>query len=107
MVSFRGLRIIIFLAELNELELWWTDIGYAYFEAKTQEKVYTIAGPEFHELEGHILAIFKAPFGLCSSGKRLSERLADYPQEMGFTPCKAEPDIWMRKKGYLYEYIGS
>jgi Reverse transcriptase (RNA-dependent DNA polymerase) len=26
---------------------------------------------------------------------------------MGFKPCKAEPDIWMRKKGNLYEYIGS
>jgi Reverse transcriptase (RNA-dependent DNA polymerase) len=24
---------------------------------------------------------------------------------LGFFPCKAEPDIWMRKKGNLYEYI--
>ena len=24
---------------------------------------------------------------------------------MGFTSCKAEPDIWMRKYGYLWEYV--
>ena len=25
---------------------------------------------------------------------------------MGFEPTKAEPDIWIRRKGDLYEYIG-
>jgi hypothetical protein len=24
---------------------------------------------------------------------------------MGFFPCKAEPDIWMREKNSMYEYI--
>ena len=24
---------------------------------------------------------------------------------MGFFPCKAEPDVWMRKNGEQYEYI--
>jgi hypothetical protein len=23
----------------------------------------------------------------------------------GFSPCKAEPDIWMRLNGNLYEYV--
>ena len=32
-VSLRGLRLIIFLAQLNDLELWSTDIGNAYLEA--------------------------------------------------------------------------
>ena len=49
----------------------------------------------------------KALYGLRSAGKRWSERLADCLRETGFTPCKADPDIWMRKKGDLYEYIGS
>jgi Reverse transcriptase (RNA-dependent DNA polymerase) len=26
-------------------------------------------------------------------------------KEIGFFPCKYEPDIWMRKNGNLYEYI--
>ena len=41
------------------------------------------------------------------AGKRWSETLADCLLEMDFTPCKAEPDIWMRKKGDLYKYIAS
>ena len=59
-VSLRGLRILVFLAKLNGLETWSIDIGNAYLEAETKEKVYIIAGPEFGELEGHILITFKA-----------------------------------------------
>jgi hypothetical protein len=36
-VSLRGLQIIIFLSELNGLDLWATDIGNAYLEAFTME----------------------------------------------------------------------
>ena len=42
-VSLRSLRLVIFLAELNGLEVWGADIGNAYLEAKTKEKVYIIA----------------------------------------------------------------
>jgi hypothetical protein len=35
----------------------------------------------------------------------LHDRFADCIREIGFFTCKAEPDIWMRKKGSLYEYI--
>ena len=72
---------------------WSTDIGNAYLEAKTQEKVYIIAGPEFQELEGHILVIIKALYGLRSSGKRWYERLADCLLEMGFTRSKDPKEI--------------
>jgi hypothetical protein len=104
-VSLRGFRLVVFLAELNSLPLWATDIGNAYLEARTSEMVYIIAGPEFEELEGHILVIFKALYGLRSSGARWHERLADCLRGMGFFPCKAEPDIWMRKAGDRYEYV--
>jgi hypothetical protein len=92
-----GLHLIIFLAELNKLNLWSTDIGNAYLEAKTLEKVYITAGPEFKGKEGHTLVVYKALYGLRSSGLRWHERLADYLRDIGFFPCKAENDIWMRK----------
>jgi hypothetical protein len=57
-----------FLAELNKLELWVTDIGNAYLESYTKEKVAFIAGPEFGEHEGHTFIIIKALYGLRSSG---------------------------------------
>ena len=104
-VSLRGFRLTLFLAELNKLELWATDIGNAYLEAQTSEKVYIIAGPEFGDREGHILVIHKAQYGLRSSGARWHDKFADCLRDIGFQPCKAEPDIWMRRNGNIYEYI--
>ena len=71
-VSLHGIRLLVFLAELNDLDIWATNIGNAYLEAETQEKVYIIAGPEFGELEGHMLIIFKALYGLRTSGTLLA-----------------------------------
>ncbi len=105
-VSLRGIRILAFLAELNDLEIWCTDIGNAYLESYTKEKVYIIAGPEFGDREGHTLIITKALYGLKSSGLRWHERFADVLRDMGFFPSKAEPDIWMRHRGDHYEYLG-
>ena len=104
-ISLRGIRLMAFLAELNNLEFWSTDIGNAYLESYTQEKVYIRAGPEFGEQEGHILVIVKALYGLKSSGLRWHERLADVLRSMGFFPSRAERDIWMRDMGDHYEYI--
>ena len=59
-VSIQGVRIITFLAEHNGLQLWSTDVGNAYLESVTKEKVCFVAGPEFGELEGHTRVIHKA-----------------------------------------------
>ena len=104
-VSLRGIRLFTFISELNGLDLWATDIGNAYLEANTKEKVCIVAGPEFGSREGHILVIHKALYGLRTSGLRWHERFASCLRDEGFTPCKAEPDIWMRPNGDVYEYI--
>ena len=104
-VSLRGFRMVIFLAELNNLKMWSTDIGSAYLEASTSEKVYIVAGPEFGDREGHILIIDKALYGLRSSGARWHDKFSDCLRDLGFQPCKAEPDIWLRRNGDIYEYI--
>ena len=41
------------------MEVWGADIGNAYLEATTKEKVYIVAGSEFKELQGPILVIHK------------------------------------------------
>ena len=94
-VSLRGFRMLLFIAELNGLETWATDIASAYLEAYTDEKVCIEAGPEFGELQGHILIIYKALYALHSSGAHCHERFADCLHKEGFFPYKAEPDIWM------------
>ncbi len=106
-VSLRSLRIVIFLSRLNVLDLWGADVGNAYLEALTKEKLYIVAGPEFGELQGHILIFMKALYGLKSSGKMWYERLHDILVDMGFFPSKADPCVWMRKSKDKthYEYI--
>ena len=69
------------------MEVWGADIG----EATTKEKLYIVAGPEFEELQGHILVIHKALYGMKSSGLRWSQRLHDVMLQLGFTSCKADP----------------
>jgi Reverse transcriptase (RNA-dependent DNA polymerase) len=96
----------VFLAELNKLELWATDIGNAYLEATASEKVCIIAGREFGDLKGHVLVINKALYGLRTSGKRWHEQLANCLRDLGFQPCVAEPDIWLRVNHNIYKYIG-
>ena len=104
-VSLRGLRMMLFLAELNELDIWATYIGNAYLEATTCEKVYIVAGPEFEEKTGSIIIIHKDLYGLRSSGMQWHNKFADDLRDMGFFSCKEEPYIWMRESDGLWEYI--
>ena len=83
-VSLRGLRLVMFLAELNRLLLWGGDVGNAYLEALTKEKLYITAGPEFGELQGHILIIYKAQYGTRTGGACWHDKLFDTLQHMGF-----------------------
>eukprot|EP00984_Skeletonema_dohrnii_P013570 scaffold5616_cov85-Skeletonema_dohrnii-CCMP3373.AAC.1 len=88
--------MVIFLSELNKLKVYQTDIGNAFLEARTTEKVYVIAGGEFGSYKDHIFVIVGSLYGLKTSSKRFHEVLNDVLLEMGFFPCVAEPDIWMR-----------
>jgi hypothetical protein len=57
-VSLCGIRFVVFLAELNGLELWVADVGNEYLEEKTKEKVYIVGGPYLVLLKGiHCLLI--------------------------------------------------
>jgi hypothetical protein len=90
---------------LNGLILWATDVGNAYLESHTKEKIVFRAGPEFGEREGHLMKVVKALYGLKTSGARWHDRLADVLREMGFFPSRADADIWMRAQADHYEYI--
>ena len=49
-VSLRGIMLVLILAELNRLESWGDDIGNAFLEPFTKEKVHTKAGREIGPL---------------------------------------------------------
>ena len=106
-VSLRSLRMVVFLSELNDFEIWGADAENAYLEAYTDQKLCIIAAPEFKELQGHLLIMIKALHGTRSGGARWHDRLFDILQELRFKPSKADPDVWMRPEqgGTSYEYI--
>ena len=64
-----------------------------------------MAGAESEELQGHILVIHKALYGLKSSGLRWSWRIQDIMLQLNFRPCKADPCVWLRERRNKYEYI--
>ena len=52
-VDHENVKITLFSAEHNNLDVMAADIGNAYLHAKTREMVYIVAGPEFGpELQG-------------------------------------------------------
>ena len=87
-VSIRSLQLVIFLAKLNKMDVWGADIGNAYLDATTKGKLYIIGGPEFQELEGHILVINKALYGLKTSGLKWPQRIHDIMLDMDFMPVE-------------------
>ena len=103
-ISVRILHVIAHKAGLKQLV---KDVGNAYVNADTNEKVYARAGPEFGELEGKVMIIKKALYGLATSGERWHKHFADSLLSLGFKPTRYDRDVWLRKyeDQKSYEYI--
>ena len=103
-ISVRLLQVIAHRAKLKTLT---GDVGNAYVNAFTSEKVYAVAGPEFGpKLEAKIVVIRKALYGLVTSAERWHQHFADTLRSFGFTPTKYDRDVWIRPDGNeCYEYI--
>jgi hypothetical protein len=110
-VSRDSVRIAFMLAALNDVDLLAADIGIAYLNALTRERVYKTAGPEFvAELQGQPVIIVRALYGLKSSGAAWRAHLAGTLKSLGFTSSLADPDVWYRAAskpdGFeYYEYV--
>ena len=101
-------RIGFALGDLNGLKCCAGDVGNAYLNSYTKEKIYLIAGPEFGpELAGKTLVIVKALYGLRTSAARFHEHLTDTLRKLGFTPSKADPNMFYKDAGDHYEYIAT
>ena len=104
-VSLKSMRLAMLIGEMNGLSSMVGDIGNAYLESFTRERVGFIAGPEFGTLAGHTLIIVKALYGLRTSGARFHEKLSDTLRQEGFVPSLADPDLWIRDADDCYEYV--
>ncbi len=95
-VSRDSVRIALMIAALNDLDILAADVGNAYLNAETKEKVYAIAGPEFGSKQGQAVIITRALYGLKSSGAAWRAHFAESLHQLGFTSSLADPDVWMR-----------
>jgi len=103
--ALRSLHIVMLLAELNGLKIMASDIGYAYLQLYTKEKVAFVADASFGDQAGHAKIIDKAIYGLRSSGARFHEMFATTMRELGFVPSYTDPDVWMHDARDKYKYV--
>ena len=95
-VSRETVRIALTIAALNDLEVKVADILNAYVTAPVQEKIWTVLGPEFGEDQGKKAVLVRSLYGLKSSGAAFRNHLADCMRHLGYQPCLADPDLWMK-----------
>ena len=74
------------------------DIQNTYPQAPTEEKYWTTCSPEFGtEESGKQLIIVRTLYSMKSSGRDFRNHLRDCMEHLGYTSCRADPDLWMRK----------
>jgi hypothetical protein len=96
-VSRESVRIAFLIAAPNDLDVIMSDVGNAYLNAKTTEKVYGIAGVEFGDADvGKNCTVVRALYGLKMSGAAWRAHFAADLRDMGFSSTLADPDVWYR-----------
>ncbi len=112
-VSCETILIELLMAALNDLNVKVGDVLNAQITAPITEKVWTVLGPEFGIDAGKSAIIVCALYGLKSTGAAFCMHLASFMHQVGYTSCKANPDLWYKAETrpadsfryYYYAYI--
>ena len=92
-VSIEYVRMALFLADLNDMDVIAADVGNAFLHGKTREKLWTKAGRGCGKLEGKYLVIDRSLYGLKTSAARWHEAFSDTLLRLRFVPSKADADM--------------
>jgi hypothetical protein len=84
------------MAALNDLNVKVGDVLNAYITAPITEKVWTVLGQEFGIDARKSAVIVRILYGLKSAGAAFCMHLASFMRQMGYTSCKADPDLWYK-----------
>ena len=95
--------ILFVIAALKRFDIVADDVASAYIQVMVGEKVYTISGQEFIPWKLNTLIIVKALYGLKSSSFMWHHKFFENIRDMGFHPCYADFDLWIRDRGNYYE----
>ena len=108
-VSRETFRIALMLEALNGLEVKVADIHNSYITAPVTEKIWTVLGKGFGQDDGKREIIGRAIYGLKSAGAAFRNHLADCMKHLGYTPCCADPYIWLKpmvRPSDVFKYYG-
>ena len=89
-------RIALTIAALNGLDVKTGDVENAYLTAPNKEKIWTTLGPEFGPDAGKRALVVRALYGLKSAGSSFRDAISDCMRTLGYSPCQADADLWMR-----------
>jgi len=92
-VSCETICITLLMAALNDLKV---KVGYvlnAYITPPITKRVWTVLGSEFGSDVGKSVIIVHALYGLKSAGAAFCAHLASFMRQMGYTSCKADPNL--------------
>eukprot|EP00804_Cyclotella_cryptica_P014226 CCRYP_005638-RA/>CCRYP_005638-RA protein AED:0.41 eAED:0.41 QI:0/0/0/1/0/0/2/0/167 len=98
-VSRETVRRDLLVAVLNDIDIWAVDSLNTYITAPCQEKIWTTLGEEFGVYCGKMAIVVCTLYWLKSSGAAFWTHLAGCMQEMGYTSCPADPDLWLKAQG--------
>ena len=96
MVKSISVRLIDIIAHRDNLKLICGDIRNAFLNAKTDERCYVRAGPEFGPREGSVALIVCALYGLVTSAERWRACFADFLRSLGFVPTRYDRGAYLR-----------
>jgi hypothetical protein len=97
-VSRESVIISLTLAALNDLNVNMADIENAYLTDPITEKICTVLDPEFGDDAGKRTLIVHALYGLKYVGAAFRNHLAECMKHLGWEPCLADRDLWMKAK---------
>ena len=92
-----AVRIALMIVNLNGLNALACDIKNSFLTDKCREKCYTIYVPDFGSDRKKMILITPDLYGLKTSSASFRYYLADTLYELGYTPTKANPDVWIWK----------
>ena len=97
-VSLQSMRIVIFLAELNNLDMCAGDFGNDFIEAYTDENIFSLLEKDFDFMghNVHTMLISEAFYVLKTSGAQWHEKFSETLHQLGLSPSKADHDVWMK-----------
>ena len=81
---------------MNDLDILACDIQNEYLTAFCRENIWTRAGLDFGSEEGTIMIVNMALYGIKSSGAAFRAKLAGVLHDIGYTPSKSDPYVWLR-----------